>query len=197
MRSNISRATDLEVRAATTSAAVSLSGDSIIKGTPIVFNRLSEDLGGFKERILPQAVDRSINADIRALVDHDSAKVLGRTRAGTLALRKDTNGLRVKIEPDAEISYARDILRSVARGDVSGMSFAFRVIEEDWREVKGEIPIRDVIDMEISEVSIVTFPAYSDTDVQVAQRALRQFTETHSSFQWRARWAEILNIANR
>jgi HK97 family phage prohead protease len=151
-----------------------------IRGYAIRFNSDSVDLGGFKEQIAPEAVDRTLSEalDVRALVDHDTSKVLGRTRAGTLLLRKDAQGLRIEVEPDQEISYARDIMRAVARGDVSGMSFGFRVVADDWN-YDGKIPMRTVTDMRISEVSIVTFPAYQATDVQVAQRSLQAFQQTH------------------
>lgn len=150
-----------------------------IKGYAIVFNSRSVDLGGFFEIIAPEAVDRTISEgmDVRALVDHDSAKVIGRTRAGTLNLRKDARGLRIEVEPDTDISYANDIMRAVARGDVSGMSFAFRAIGDEW-DYEGKTPIRTVTDMRISEVSIVTFPAYIATDVSVAQRSLHDFQQT-------------------
>lgn len=155
-----------------------------IRGTAIVFNSLSVNLGGFREIIKPEAVDRTINEglDVRALADHDSSKVLGRTRAGTLQLRKEKKGLSVIIEPDPEISYAKDLMRAVARGDISGMSFGFRVLEDDWREdPETGMPIRDVLDMRISEVSVVAFPAYEATDVMVSQRslsALKEFQKT-------------------
>lgn len=180
----------LERRASPTSASADLVDDRFIRGYPIVFNVLSQDLGGFKERILPDAVDRSLNGDVRALVDHDRAKVIGRTKAGTLTLRKEKRGLRVTIEPDPEISYARDIMRAVARGDVSGMSFAFRVLEEDWHYEDKKVPVRDVLDMEIREVSVVTWPAYLETDVEVAQRSLQQF-QARQPYNWRMRYHEI------
>lgn len=153
-----------------------------IRGMAIVFDSLSENLGGFRETIKPEAVDRTLreDLDVRALADHDSGKVLGRTRAGTLQLKKEKRGLSVIIEPDPEISYARDLMRSVARGDISGMSFGFRVLEDDWREdPETGMPIRDVLDMRVAEVSVVAFPAYAATDVKVSQRsldALRDFT---------------------
>jgi HK97 family phage prohead protease len=147
-----------------------------IRGYGIVFNALSQDLGGFREIIAPEAVDRTLSEglDVRALVDHDSGKVIGRTRSGTLRLRKDSRGLHIEVEPDEEISYARDIMRAVARGDVSGMSFGFRALDDDWNYDE-KTPVRTVTDMMVSEVSIVTFPAYRQTDVQVAQRSLQQF----------------------
>lgn len=161
-----------------------------IRGVAIVFDSLSENLGGFRETIKPEAVDRTLREglDVRALADHDSGKVLGRTKAGTLQLRKDKRGLSIIIEPDPEISYAKDLMRSVSRGDISGMSFGFRVMEggDDWREdPETGMPIRDVFDMRISEVSVVAFPAYQATDVMVSQRSLNALREFTKAKDWR------------
>jgi hypothetical protein len=159
-----------------------------IKGYAIVFNALSQNLGGFREIIRPEAVDRTLSEalDVRALVDHDSGKVIGRTRSGTLALRKDQKGLKVEIDP-ANTTAGRDVLESVSRGDVSGMSFAFRVMPngDDWHEEDGML-IREVTDMTISEVSVVAFPAYTQTDVSVAKRSLDAFQKTQagSRLEW-------------
>lgn len=149
-------------------------------GYAIVFNFPSLDLGGFREIIAPDAVNRALDsgADVRALVDHDRAKILGRTRAGTLQLRKDTKGLQAVIEPDLGISYASDVMRAVSRGDVSGMSFGFRAVSDEWN-YDGSMPVRTVTDMHISEISIVSFPAYEATDVQVAMRSLTAFKRAH------------------
>jgi hypothetical protein len=101
--------------------------------------------------------------------------------AGTLQMQKDGKGLQVTIEPDPDISYARDIMLAVKRGDVSGMSFAFRTIEDAWDE-DGPMAIRTVLDMRVSEVSVVTFPAYTQTDIQVAQRSLQDFRPSNGPF---------------
>lgn len=162
-----------------------------LRGHAIVFNVKSQDLGGFQEIIAPEAVDRTFREgiDVRALVNHDSANVIGRLSAGTLEMKKDGKGLRVTIEPDPDISYARDIMLAVKRGDVSGMSFAFRTIEDDWNFEDERMAIRTVLDMRVSEVSIVTFPAYTQTDVQVAQRSLHDFQahQTNRSVEWLAK----------
>lgn len=187
------RFSDLERRASPAPASADLADDRLIRGYPVVFNVLSEDLGGFKERILPAAVNRSMSADVMALVDHDTAKVLGRTRAGTLTMRKDSHGLKVTIEPDLQISYASDIVRAVARGDITGMSFGFRVLDDKWHKEDGK-PVRDILDMDILEVSVVTFPAYQETDVGVAHRALKFFQEQSSVYEWRSKWHDIQKV---
>jgi HK97 family phage prohead protease len=170
-----------------------------LSGYAIVFNSLSVDLGGFREQIDPKAVDRSLTtaADIRALVDHDSGKVIGRTRAGTLTLQKNSKGLRFSAELDPEISYARDILRAVSRGDVSGMSFGFRVMPggQEWDEDADGTLLRTVTDMSISEVSVVAFPAYPDTSV--AQRELRTFLQTARRDSVAMRQRQLRNLAAR
>ena len=147
-----------------------------ITGHAIVFDSRSENLGGFVEVIAPEAVDRALaeGADVRALVDHDSGKVIGRTRAGTMTMVKDGKGLKVMIEPDTEISYARDIMRAVARGDVSGFSFGFQVLSDAW-DYEQKTPLRTILDMRLAEISVVAFPAYQATDASVAMRSLREF----------------------
>jgi uncharacterized protein len=165
---------NLERRAA---LDVSLAG-RLIRGYAIVFNELSEDLGGFREVITPEAVDRTLAdaVDVRALVDHDVSKVLGRTTAGTLRLAKDAHGLRVEIDPP-DTTVGRDVVALVQRGDVTGMSFSFQVVKPDGErfEKRDGQAVRIISDMLMKDVSIVTFPAYTATDAQVAQRALRAF----------------------
>ena len=182
---------NLERRAFADCRAEASENGRKIRGYAIRFHSLSQDLGGFKELIAPEAVDRTLSEglDVRALVDHDSGKVIGRTRSGTLRLRKDHQGLTFEVEPDEEISYARDIMRAVIRGDVSGMSFGFRALADDW-DYEGKMPIRTVTDMKISEVSIVTFPAYQSTDVAVAQRSLNAFQQERGGrrLAWMEKW---------
>lgn len=177
-------------RRMTEAVRMDVSTDRRIRGTAIVFNSLSRDLGGFREIIAPEAVDRTLHEglDVRALVDHDTGKIIGRTKAGTLLLRKDRQGLRVEIDPP-NTSYARDLLESVERGDISGMSFGFRVLSDEWR-LEDEEPVRVVTDMVVSEVSVVGFPAYEMTDVAVAKRSLQQFQaqRTGSRLAYLQRW---------
>lgn len=147
----------------------------VLKGYAIVFNARSLDLGGFREIIRPEAVQRTMRekVDLRALIDHNTEKIIGRLTAGTLRAAPDSHGLRVEIDLPAT-SYARDLQASVARGDVSGMSFAFRVMPDgdEWRREGQEI-VRYVNDMLVSECSVVSMPAYPQTEAAI--RSLREF----------------------
>jgi HK97 family phage prohead protease len=151
-----------------------------VVGYAAVFGPFSEDLGGFRERVDPGAFDRSLKEgrDIRALIDHDTAKVLGRSSVDTLRLAKDDRGLRVEINlPDT--SYARDLRALMERGDVSQMSFAFLLGPDgDKWEGRGDdgLRIRTLLDVELIEVSIVTLPAYPDTTAAV--RSLKGLEES-------------------
>jgi HK97 family phage prohead protease len=166
--------TDLERRAADVAA-----DGAKIRGVAVVFDTPSQDLGGIVEIITPEAVDRTLKErlDVRALVDHDPARIIGRTKAGTLTLEKRRDGLHVSITPP-DTTTGRDILESVRRGDVTGMSFSFRVLRPHGErfEKRGHQLTRIVSDMRILEVSLTTFPAYESTDAIVAQRAALQYS---------------------
>ena len=147
----------------------------VIVGHAAVFDSLSEDLGGFRERVAPGAFAATIaEDDIRALVNHRIDYVLGRNRAGTLKLAEDREGLSVRIEPP-DTGYARDLVTSIERGDITGMSIGFRTLTDEWNIEDGE-PVRTLRAVRLYDVSPVTFPAYPQTDVAV--RALQAFRET-------------------
>jgi HK97 family phage prohead protease len=142
----------------------------VMIGYASVFNSDSENLGGFIERVAPEAFDWTLKQkpDVRALIDHDSSLVLGRTKAGTLRLSVDNKGLKAEIDPP-DTSYARDLMVSMERGDVSQMSFGFRVLEDSWDDLDKEVARRILrkLDLDGGDVSIVTYPAYRATKVSV------------------------------
>lgn len=154
---------DLEVRAGEGEAP-------IIVGHPVVYGKWSEDLGGFRERIVAGAAKRTIGIgdDIRALFNHDPNYVIGRTKAGTLELEDGPRAVSMKATPP-ETSWASDLMTSMRRGDIDQMSFAFRAIHDEWREPKKEGALweRDITELAMYDVSVVTFPAYVQTDAQV------------------------------
>ncbi len=135
------------------------------KGIAVPFDSLSEDLGGFKERVAPGAFSNTIKKDdIRMLFNHNRDYVLGRTRSNTLTLEENEKGLKIENEPP-DTQWARDLAISVERKDIDKMSFGFRTIKDSWNE-EGKIPIRTLEEVKLLDVSIVTFPAYHQTKVQ-------------------------------
>ncbi|MET3602041.1 HK97 family phage prohead protease [Martelella mangrovi] len=138
-------------------------------GYAALFNS-DADIGGlFVERIAPGAfTDTLKNNDVRALIDHDPGRVIGRTSAGTLRLTEDDKGLRVEVDLP-ETTDGRDLAVLLERGDISGMSFGFHVVKQEWDET-AEPWKRTIIAADLMEVSAVAFPAYDDT--QLAMRDL-------------------------
>jgi HK97 family phage prohead protease len=143
-------------------------------GHAVVFDTRSADLGGFVEIIRPSAVDRALapGVDVRCLYNHDPGAVLGRTPK-TLTLTKDARGLAFTLDP-APTQAGHDALALVQRGDLTGASFGFRTLKDAWRNDAG-IVVRELLDLEIVEISLTPFPSYQQTDVSVAQRALTGF----------------------
>ena len=135
-----------------------------IVGYAAVFNSLSQVLWGFREQIAPGAFGASLADDVRALWNHDSAYVLGRTAAGTLRLSEDAHGGRVEIDPP-ETPLADSFVESIRRGDVNQMSFGFQTLEDTWDEDDQGQMIRTLLKVKLYEVSPVTFPAYTATEV--------------------------------
>ncbi len=150
------------------------SKELYIEGYFAVFNRETELWPGAYEEIAPGAFANTLSNDIRALINHEPRLVLGRNKTGTLELREDTYGLwgRVKINPND--TDAMNLYERVKRGDVDQCSFGFNIIREDteWRE-DGSVKwtIREV---DLHEVSVVTFPAYEDTGVVVRQKQVEE-----------------------
>lgn len=155
-----------------TRAAVELRADgSTLAGIAAPYLRPSEDLGGFRETIIPGAFRSALaeGADVLALYDHDRGQVLGRTRSGTLRLEDTSEGLAFAIDAPGTTT-GRDVLALVQRGDLAGASFGFRVRRQRWRTDERGRPLRELVDVELLEVSIVSSPAYADTTV--ARRSL-------------------------
>ena len=143
----------------------------MIDGYAAVFGQLSVDLGGFRERIAPGAFERSLaDNDIRALWDHNSQYVLGRNRANTLELTEDEHGLAVRMRPPAT-TWAGDLLASMGRGDVNQMSFGFFVRQDEWIEDPDVGLVRVLRDVDLFDVSVVTYPAYPMTSAEARARA--------------------------
>lgn len=135
-----------------------------IKGYAAVFNSRANIGDFFDEEIAPGAFKKALeeNSDIRALFNHNWDKPLGRTKSGTLRLEEDEKGLKYEIDlPNT--TAARDLIESMERGDIDQCSFLFNATREEWN-YDATPAIRRVLEVELFEISIVTIPAYDDTE---------------------------------
>lgn len=166
------------------------SGAGRLTGYAAVFNTLSNPLPWY-ETIKPGAFKKTLaeGADVRALREHDPAKLLGRTTAGTLDLRETRKGLLSQIQlPDTELG--RDTLEAVRRGDLTQMSFGFYVTDDEWQKQDGK-DVRVIKSVDLFDVSVVAYPAYEDTTV--AARAYdRWANQWRRSAELRERLLEVL-----
>lgn len=172
------------------------------------FGDLSQRLGGkygFKEKIDRGAFAKSIarGDDVRALWSHNPEQILGRTKSGTLRIREDERGLFIEIDPP-DTQVGRDATTLIKRGDVTQMSFGFRVIGEKWETVGGE-EIRTLTEVDLIEVSPVAFPAYTATEINArsideiaerrnAERQAEQEQETTISVEQRRMRLRLLEM---
>jgi hypothetical protein len=151
------------------SGQLRVEGDSNPKivGYAAVFNTWADIGGWFRESIKPGAFAKTIREnDIRALIDHDPSKILGRNKAKpahTLSLREDDKGLAVEISPP-DTTYGRDLIVSMRRGDLTQMSFGFLVNKQSVDYEKDERILEDVT---LFDVSVVTYPAYPTTSAEL------------------------------
>lgn len=170
--------TDFQLRATATDA------DPVFTGHAAVFDSRTA-IGnpltwGFYEEIASGAFTKTLKeGDARFLVDHDTSLLVARISAGDLRLSEDDAGLATEADLDQEVSYVRDLTRNVEKRRITGMSFGFRVVKDDWTTEQVEtndgnsadVEVRTIREVELFEVSAVTFPAYEETDA--ALRAIR------------------------
>ena len=172
-------------------------GRAAIIGYAAVYNRLSLDLGGFREEILPGAFDKILNrqrgkGDVVALFNHDSNIVLGRSSSGTLELSSDDKGLKYVVTPP--VSRA-DVLELIQRRDVRGSSFAFTVEpkNESFRTGEDGKAIRQIREVSgLYDVGPVLNPAYPSTSASVAMRSYKAWLATQTQPEPEAVAAEIV-----
>ncbi len=145
-------------------------GDLYIEGYFSVFGGVYELWEGASETIAQGAFRETLDRDVRALIDHESRLVLGRTAAGTLELREDETGLwgRVKINPNDQ--DAMNLYERVKRGDVDQCSFGFDILDEETETLDNGGVRWTIKKVRLYEVSVVTFPAYEDTAVTARKR---------------------------
>lgn len=174
--------------------------EPIIEGYSALFETLSENLGGFREKIRAGAFTQAIlEDDVRALYNHDVNQVLGRNRAGTLEMVEDQRGLYMRAKPP-KAQWALDLMESIRRRDVTQQSFSFpsRSVRDEWTQDEDGRVIRTLLEVRLLDVGPVTFPAYTATSVQA--RSLDGLEVTAEDFAeafHRARTGEELEDEDR
>lgn len=176
----------MEKRILTTTVELRAKGESeqesrTIEGYAVKWEKLSETLGyyrRFKEKIAKNAFDETLKNDSqRALWNHDTNYLLGNTTSNTLRLSTDEIGLRFEMDLPNN-TWGSDVLESVKRKDVTGVSFGFAVKGEEWDESDEDQIIRTITKAKLYEISPTPFPAYPDSEV-----SSRSIDEAYKSFE--------------
>lgn len=159
-------------------------GGLFIEGYFAVFNSNYEIAPGMTESVAPGAFQSSLSGDIRALINHDTTLVLGRTKAHTLELREDERGLWGKVTVNPNDSDAMNLYERVKRGDVDGCSFGFEIRSQDT-DIREDGSVHWTIrDVSLYEVSCCTFPAYEQTNIS-ARSQERDDIQARTAEAWR------------
>ena len=168
-------------------------GNLYIEGYFAVYNSRYELWDGAYETIAPGAFDGETGGDVRALTNHDTTLVLGRTTAGTLSLRTDDRGLWGSVVVNQNDQDAMNLYERVKRGDVSQCSFGFDILDQDVQYTDGEPTVWTIRKVKLYEVSVVTFPAYTDTSVEARKKDLSDLQKRKSA-EWKRKSVEKLKI---
>ena len=145
-----------------------------IEGYFVVFNSETKLFENYYEEISDKAFKDIDLTDIRALADHDTAKVLGRTKSQTLSLTVDDKGLYGEITINKNDSEAVNLYERVKRGDIDQCSFGFNILDETMDTRADGSTKWTITEIELFEVSVVTFPAYADTAVEARSEQMKQ-----------------------
>ena len=163
----------IEKRAVPFEASAGEDGKPRIRGLAVVFNSETIIGGWFREVIRPGAFTKTLaERDVKMLWNHDTNFPLGSTRAKTLALQESARGLEVDNDPPTK-GHNEGFIESIQRGDVTQMSFGFEVIKENVTRFENGLDLREILEVKLWEVSPVTFPAYSDTEIGMRAQEVR------------------------
>lgn len=154
--------------------------DLAIEGYFAVFNSNYEIAPGLSESIAPGAFQSSLANDVRALINHDTTLVLGRTKAHTLDIREDSHGLFGSIRINPKDQDAMNLYERVKRGDVDQCSFGFDIVSEDTEYREDGSVHWTITDLTLYEVSCCTFPAYEETSISARSAQADEIKKRHS-----------------
>jgi HK97 family phage prohead protease len=198
--------TKIEVRTVASELRAADDSSFQIRGTAAAYNRLSKNLGGFREKIAPGAFKRALSGqgeDVKCLFNHDANVVLGRTGNGTLRLADSPEGLNFRCQLDQNQQAHRDLYSSIKRGDINECSFAFNVDDEDgesWEHAQDErgqrYKLRTLRSVNLFDVSAVTNPAYGSGATNVSARST-DYVISNRGDVWAAERAQLAEIDDR
>ena len=150
--------------------------ERVVEGYFALYESETELWEGSYEIITKGAFDSSLNKDVRALWNHNTQYVLGRSKNGSLTLKADDKGLFGTIKlPNTQ--YANDLYELVSRGDIDQASFGFNIIDEDLEELANGGYRWRINDIDLHEISVVTFPAYENTTVQAREKQVKEMEQ--------------------
>ena len=165
-----------------------IDGRRFIEGYFAVYGGRYELWDDAFETIDAGAFDLNRDNDVRALTNHDSTLVLGRTTAGTLTLRTDERGLWGSIEINGADQDAVNLYERVKRRDVTQCSFGFDIIEQDMVIRDDGVTVWHLKQVRLWEVSVCTFPAYPETEVTAISERKKELEEVNrrKTEKWKA-----------
>jgi uncharacterized protein len=187
---------DIQRRVLKVPATVIRAADTAprISGYAAMYNVETIVFGLWREQVAPGAFKTALDGadDVRALFNHDTNILLGRTKSGTLKLSDDAKGLKYEVTLDPDDPDSARVHSKIKRGDVDGSSFGFTIEDEEWDErptKEGKLPLVTIRKVTLYDVSPVTFPAYPQTSVSARSRGEALQAEVSS---WQARRAEMM-----
>ena len=167
---------DFKTQFTITRAAEDDDAEKVIEGYFALYEQETELFDGVYEIITKGAFDKTLSNDIRALWNHNTQYVLGRTKNGSLQVQADEKGLFGIIKlPNTQ--YAEDLYELIKRGDIDQCSFGFNILDEDLEELANNQYRWRINDIDLHEMSVVTFPAYENTTVQARSKQIEQLQE--------------------
>lgn len=156
-----------------------------IEGYFATFTGLYELWPGATESVDPHAFDETLQDDVRCLIDHETRLVLGRNKAGTLRMKVDDHGLWFEVDINPDDTDAMNLYARVQRGDVSGCSFGFDILDEETEKREDGSIHWTIKKVKLYEGSVCTFPAYQDTSAEARRHDYKAIRRREVA-QWKA-----------
>ncbi len=177
------------------------NGVGTAAGYAVLFDSKTDICGCWEERFMPGAFTKSLKErDVIAIHSHDTGRVVGRMRAGTLELKEDDKGLSF-VNPLPDTTDGRDLAVQIGRGDIAGMSFGFIATRQEWDDTV-EPPLRTIHEADLYEITYTAIPQYDETEVgmrslDAARQDKRDHNKAGASARIAARRARMAQIERK